>query len=478
MAVVLFFVLFFIHLLASEGFKILGICPSTSYSHQQPFQAVMKALANKGHQVTVISPITQKEPIKNYSHIDVSFTYRTKDCTKLRNSNKTFDAIIIEQLWFQCYYALVKRYNFPLLIGFLSVGNLPYAMDSVGNPDNPLLNADMAFAFNDKMTLNERLWNVLYTTWTRIYFKFIHLPQAQIIANKYIPGTSVFEVENNFSLVILGNNHIFGYPKPLLPNVVEVHSLHINDNPAHLPQDIQEFLDNAPDGVIYFSLGSNLQSDQLSNNSLTALYGAFRTLKQKILWKHTGIPTIEIKNIKFIKWAPQQTVLAHKNTKVFMMQGGLQSLQEAVYYGVPLISIPFFGDQLFNTRKIIDSKIGLSLEVDGMTSKSIVEVVEKVLQNSQYVINIKEMSAMIKDEMTKPIDKVVWNIEHLLKFPKAPYFSYRAKNITWLEYYGTIIIIIFITLSLLTVTSFVSVKICRHVFAKKLLKNMFKKKVL
>lgn len=47
-------------------------------------------------------------------------------------SNKTFDAIIIEQLWFQCYYALVKHYNFPVLIGFLSVGNLPYVMDSVG----------------------------------------------------------------------------------------------------------------------------------------------------------------------------------------------------------------------------------------------------------------------------------------------------------------------------------------------------------
>lgn len=46
--------------------------------------------------------------------------------------NKTFDAIIIEQLWFQCYYALVKHYNFPVLIGFLSVGNLPYVMDSVG----------------------------------------------------------------------------------------------------------------------------------------------------------------------------------------------------------------------------------------------------------------------------------------------------------------------------------------------------------
>lgn len=46
--------------------------------------------------------------------------------------NKTFDAVIIEQLWYQCYYALVNHYNSPALIGFLSVGNLPYAMDSVG----------------------------------------------------------------------------------------------------------------------------------------------------------------------------------------------------------------------------------------------------------------------------------------------------------------------------------------------------------
>lgn len=46
--------------------------------------------------------------------------------------NKTFDAVIIEQLWYQCYYALVNHYNSPVLIGFLSVGNLPYVMDSVG----------------------------------------------------------------------------------------------------------------------------------------------------------------------------------------------------------------------------------------------------------------------------------------------------------------------------------------------------------
>lgn len=50
----------------------------------------------------------------------------------VRRANETFHAVIIEQLWYQCYYALVKHYNFPVLMGFLSVGNLPYVMDSVG----------------------------------------------------------------------------------------------------------------------------------------------------------------------------------------------------------------------------------------------------------------------------------------------------------------------------------------------------------
>lgn len=46
--------------LGAEGFRILGICPSTSYSHQQPFQALMKALARRGHKMTVISPVPLK----------------------------------------------------------------------------------------------------------------------------------------------------------------------------------------------------------------------------------------------------------------------------------------------------------------------------------------------------------------------------------------------------------------------------------
>lgn len=48
-----------------HGYNILGICPSASYSHQQPFQALMKALAARGHRITVASTI----PLKVYKSL-------------------------------------------------------------------------------------------------------------------------------------------------------------------------------------------------------------------------------------------------------------------------------------------------------------------------------------------------------------------------------------------------------------------------
>ncbi|XP_031847169.2 UDP-glucosyltransferase 2 [Nomia melanderi] len=463
------------------GFNILGICPSASYSHQQPFQALMKALAARGHNVTVISTIPSKKPIKNYEDIDLSFTYRKNDCTGLRHMgafailrknmresnelceeqlfspaieglisrNKTFDAVIIEQLWFQCYYALVKHYNSPVLIGFLSVGNLPYVMDSVGNPDDGQLNPDMAYPFTNKMSFTERIRNIVYTTWTRLYYKYRHLPRAQKVVDKWTPGASVADMDRNFSLVILGNNHVFGYPKPLLPNVIEVHSLQITEKREALPKDVQEFLDNAAHGAIYFSLGSNLQTHQLPAGPLTALCNALSSLKQRVLWKDAGDMAIHPANIKFVKWAPQQAVLAHPKVMAYVMQGGLQSLQEAVHYSVPVVAIPFFGDQLFNARKILDAGIGLTLNIDTITEESIVQTLTDVIENKTYYDNIKTMSEIIKDELVNPMDRAIWNVEHVIKFSKWGHMRYYGHEISLVDYYGTILILIALPLVLL-----------------------------
>ena len=64
-----------------------------------------------------------------------------------------------------------------------------------------------------------------------------------------------------------------------------------------------------------------------------------------------------------VEWAPQQEVLAHPAIGGFWTQCGWNSSIESICEGVPMICLPFFGDQMMNARYITDVlKIGLQLE--------------------------------------------------------------------------------------------------------------------
>jgi glucuronosyltransferase len=50
-------------------------------------------------------------------------------------------------------------------------------------------------------------------------------------------------------------------------------------------QDLQNILDEAMEGVIYFSLGTNVRSDLFPEEKKRVFIQAFSGLPQKILWK-------------------------------------------------------------------------------------------------------------------------------------------------------------------------------------------------
>jgi glucuronosyltransferase len=77
-------------------------------------------------------------------------------------------------------------------------------------------------------------------------------------------------------------------------------------------QDLQNFLDEAKYGVIYFSLGSTARSDHLPEEKRRAFLQAFSELPQKILWKweSDSLPG-QPANVKAAKWLPQQDVLGN-----------------------------------------------------------------------------------------------------------------------------------------------------------------------
>ncbi|CDW51921.1 UDPGT domain containing protein [Trichuris trichiura] len=58
------------------------------------------------------------------------------------------------------------------------------------------------------------------------------------------------------------------------------------------------------------------------------------------------------------KWAPQISILQHPKTVVFLAHCGYKSLREAIRANVPVLAMPFFGDQFRNAAMLLKLNIG------------------------------------------------------------------------------------------------------------------------
>jgi glucuronosyltransferase len=77
---------------------------------------------------------------------------------------------------------------------------------------------------------------------------------------------------------------------------------------------------------------------------------------------------------------------AHPNLRLFITHGGLLSKQEAMTYGVPLLGIPVFGDQELNMRKAVSSGYGILLDLENITTDSVLWAVKEALKPRYCVI--------------------------------------------------------------------------------------------
>ena len=79
-----------------------------------------------------------------------------------------------------------------------------------------------------------------------------------------------------------------------------------------LEQDLEKWVSGAEDGVIYFSLGSNMKGTSVPVETRQAFLTAFsRFPKYRVIWKWESDTTVldGHPNIQFKKWIPQQDLL-------------------------------------------------------------------------------------------------------------------------------------------------------------------------
>nr|CAD7411779.1 unnamed protein product [Timema cristinae] len=315
----------------------------------------MKGLALHGHEVVVITTDPMKDSnVKNYTEFDMSFTYKmfndkfnfassrdkkvsnekiferlldfgndlcegilshppVNNLISPNNTEEHFDLVFIEWLLNPCVYAFAHRFSAPM-IGIASLPGFGIGRDSVGNPNLPAYSPEVFLPYSDRMSFLERVHSVWFLLWQKYHFYYTVIPNQDAIARRHFGDSLPYlgDLHTQASMLFLTTNYIFHNPRPYVPAVVLLDRVHINE-PKPLPKDIKMFIDNAPKGVIYFSLGSNVKSDTLTSEKRQIFLDAFAELPDyHVLWKWESdrLPG-QTSNVKVAKWFPQQDILRH-----------------------------------------------------------------------------------------------------------------------------------------------------------------------
>jgi len=220
--------------------------------------------------------------------------------------------------------------------------------------------------------------------------------------------------------------------RPEMPYVINIAGFHCHPGQP-LPNDILEFVDSS-EGFILFSLGSIFDSI-LTEEQKSIFLTAFSQIKYKVIWKYKDQLANIPKNVKILKWIPQQDVLAHPKAKAFITHAGLLSLQEAFYNNVPTITLPLFGDQPGNAAFLASMNLSIPLQWNTLNVDDVVAAITKAAEDRELRENVQRASKVFKDLPEKPMDKAMYWLEYVMRHKGAPHLQSTARNLNFFQYF-------------------------------------------
>ncbi|XP_060525670.1 UDP-glucosyltransferase 2-like [Cylas formicarius] len=278
----------------SYAARILAVVFIPSLSHNLVFRPIYRELSLRGHQVVAVAPNPLNDSsLTNLTEIDVSYVYeRNKNIQSTLNFDSytdfwdntfqwmmlsaedilkdsrvqqlceggdKFDLVLLEAL-LPVFYAFGTKCDAPT-VGMISMDGMLSTHTVQGNPIHPILFGDMLLSYHKPLSLMEKTWYVYYFIWYKWYYNYRVVPQCDSMVRKYLGQQlpPLEEIEANSSMAFINTNVVMNSIRPMSPTVVPMGFVQIRP-PNPLSQDLQSVLDDAKQGAVYFSFGSNTQS--------------------------------------------------------------------------------------------------------------------------------------------------------------------------------------------------------------------------
>ncbi|KAL2093392.1 hypothetical protein ACEWY4_010704 [Coilia grayii] len=365
---------------------------------------------------------------------------------------------------------LARRLNLPLVLnarwtvhGEAHCAIAPCPLSYVPYPGPEL---------TDKMTFFQRVQNVLTYIFTLLQVTYIVAPHYTPFTKRYFgPDVEYFSLFQEADVWLMRNDFTFDFPRPTMPNVVYMSGFQCK--PAKpLPVYLEEFVQSSGEhGVIIMSLGTLVGS--LPSDISEEIAAAFAELPQKVIWRHQGPkPSTLGNNTLLVDWMPQNDLLGHPKTKVFVAHGGTNGVQEAIYHGVPIVGLPLVFDQPDNLFKMVARGTAKVVDIATMDRAVFVEALREVLHEPSYRENMQRLSRIHHDQPMKPLERAIFWIEFVMRNGGAPHLRTQSFRMSWIAYHSVdVILTLMMAFLLLLLILFLAIKKCLSVLLKKKVKS-------
>uniref|UniRef100_A0A182K8V2 UDP-glycosyltransferases domain-containing protein n=1 Tax=Anopheles christyi TaxID=43041 RepID=A0A182K8V2_9DIPT len=332
-----------------------------------------------------------------------------------------FDLVLYDFGCGPCLLPLLHKFHYPPLISLTAFSNPPFSIDIIGGHKQYAYAPHFALPYGFDMSFPERVYNTYLCLFEAGLRKFDIMPTLDAMVRQRFAFENmpyIQDIERRTVLMLVNTNPTFDALEPLPPNVIAIGGAHIKDAKA-LPSDLEEFVGRSKKGAVLFSLGSNIRSDMIGEERQRMFIEAFRRMPDyHFLWKFESKLNIPLpSNVIIRPWLPQNSILKHPRTKGFITHSGGLSTQEASWYGVPLIGMPFFVDQHRNLKRSLIGGVAEPLDFGSLSTEQIRSTVLKVLETPIYRENMLRRAMYFRDQPEKPLERAIWWIEYVLRHP-------------------------------------------------------------
>nr|XP_023965383.1 LOW QUALITY PROTEIN: UDP-glucuronosyltransferase 3A1-like [Chrysemys picta bellii] len=474
--------LFLRHFLLTEAFKIL-ILSFIGGSHYFMMDEISQVLHNRGHEVRMLLQtgvlmipgrkyeqpntyqITAWSASQDYlKEYEKWFADYTEDFLKGREDLSRY-LDFMNHLAYQCHVILNKseilnslkdeKFDITVMDGcnpcsFLVAEKLglPFVVvfpgtfangPQVGFP-SPLSYVPVFYSnLADHMDFWGRVKNCLMSLVSAIVQYQVQTKFENIIKEHFPAGSRpvLSELYLKAELWIYNTDFSFEFAHPLLPNTVYIGGL-LAKPAKPLSQELEDFIANSEDGFIIVTLGSMLSSIPLLE-VLQEINTAFAHLSQGVIWRcqHSKWPK-ELKlasNVKIADWIPQNDLLGHPMARLLVTHGGMNSLMESIYHGVPVVGIPLFGDQHDNMVRVEAKNMGITLRIDQLKADKFTRTMKQVIEDKRYKSAVMSLSTIHHSHQLPPDQRLGRWLEHVLQARGGAHLQPYAFQQSWFQQY-------------------------------------------